>query len=64
MQACAICGSRDVRSDAVDHDGWLELGECAHCDHRWTRSLHGMTAPVRAIARVAARAQPEVASAA
>jgi transcription elongation factor Elf1 len=62
--ACAVCGSRDVRTDAVEHDGWLALAECARCDHRWTRPLHEGPAPVRALARVGVRARPEVASAA
>jgi hypothetical protein len=64
MQACVVCGSRNVRTDAVEHDGWLALSECAHCDHRWTQPLREGPAPARALLRVAARARPEVASAA
>ena len=60
---CAVCGSRELRTDAVEHGGWLLLSECARCDHRWTQPFAGATA--RAAVRVAARAHPpEVASAA
>ncbi len=60
--ACAVCGSRELRIDAVDHDGWLLLSECARCDHRWTQPFAGATA--RAV-KVSARARrTEVASAA
>jgi hypothetical protein len=34
---CTVCGSPEVRRDAVEHGGLLLLAECAHCDHRWTR---------------------------
>jgi hypothetical protein len=33
---CRVCGSVDVTLDEVADDGRLLLGECAHCDHRWT----------------------------
>jgi hypothetical protein len=72
--ACAVCGSREVRIDAVEQGGesraathgrvgtrtWLLLAECPRCDHRWTQCL---TEPalMRAL-RVAAA--PEVANAA
>jgi hypothetical protein len=59
-----VCGSREVHSDAVEHDGWLVLAECARCDHRWTQPLREGPALVRALRSVGARAQPEVASAA
>lgn len=62
--ACAICGSRDVHFDAVEQGGWLLLGECVRCDHRWTQPLREVPAPVPALVRVGARVQPEVASAA
>jgi hypothetical protein len=64
MQACGVCGSRDVHTDAVEHGGWLALAQCARCDHRWTQPAREAPAPVRALARVGTRAQPEVASAA
>ena len=35
--ACAVCGSREVRTDAVEQGGWLLLAECPRCDHRWTQ---------------------------
>jgi hypothetical protein len=60
---CAVCGSREVRTDAVEQDGWLVLGECPRCDHRWTQRL--AEAPARAPVRVAdAALRPEVANAA
>jgi uncharacterized Zn finger protein len=63
--ACAVCGSREVRTDAVEQGGWLLLAECPRCDHRWTQRLCEAPAPVRAPARVAAAAvRPEVANAA
>ena len=61
--ACTVCGSREVRSDAVENGGWLLLAECPRCDHRWTQPLG--EAPARTPARVTALAPlPEVASAA
>jgi hypothetical protein len=61
--ACGVCGSGDVRTDVVEHEGWLLLGACPRCDHRWTRRLSDTPAitPVRVVA-VAVR--PEVANAA
>jgi hypothetical protein len=38
-RACAVCGSREVHSDAVEQGAWLLLAECARCDHRWTQWL-------------------------
>jgi hypothetical protein len=62
---CAVCGSREVRTDAVEHGGWLLLAECPRCDHRWTQRVSEAPAPARAPARVAAAAvRPEVANAA
>ena len=42
--SCAVCGSADVRTDAVEGGALgsgsaaavLHLGECGHCEHRWT----------------------------
>jgi hypothetical protein len=77
--ACAVCGSCEVRTDAVEQDGksraasqgraetssWLLLAECPRCDHRWTQHLAEASAPARAPVRVAAAAvRPEVANAA
>ncbi len=63
--ACAVCGSRELRTDAVEQGGWLLLAECPRCDHRWTQPLREAPAPPRAAVRVAApAARPEVASAA
>ena len=61
--ACAVCGSREVRLDAVEHGGWLLLAECPRCDHRWTQPHRelALRAPVR-VASGALRA--EVANAA
>jgi uncharacterized Zn finger protein len=63
--ACAVCGSREVRTDAVEQGGWLLLAECPRCDHRWTQRLSETSAPTCAPVRVAAAAvRPEVANAA
>jgi hypothetical protein len=59
---CPVCGSREVRCDAVEHGGWIELAECPRCDHRWTQQL--AEAPAHAPVRVTAVAVPEVANAA
>jgi len=58
---CSVCGSREVRIDAVEQSGWLLLAECPRCDHRWTQRFAGATA--RAAVKVAAPG-PEVANAA
>lgn len=42
--SCAVCGSGEIHVDHARHHGWVELGECKHCGHRWT-------APVRALPR-------------
>lgn len=36
---CPVCRSARVALDAVERGPqvWLELAECGHCDHRWTR---------------------------
>ena len=60
--ACAVCGSREVRTDAVEQGGLLLLAECPRCDHRWTQPL--TEAFARAPARVAVAVRPEVADAA
>jgi hypothetical protein len=59
---CAVCGSRELRIDAVDHGGWLLLSECARCDHRWTQPFAGATA--RAVKVSAEARRTEVANAA
>jgi len=60
-----VCGSREVRADAVEHSGWLLLAECPRCDHRWTQALKEPPALVRAPLRAGEREmRPEVASAA
>jgi hypothetical protein len=60
---CAVCGSREVHTDAVEQAGWLLLAECARCDHRWTQRFAGVTA--RAAVKASANARrPEVANAA
>jgi hypothetical protein len=64
VSVCSVCGSREVQIDAVEHRGWLGLGQCARCDHRWTQPLREAPVAVRALARVGAHARPEVASAA
>ena len=33
---CAICGSEAVVFDEVVEGPAIELGECLHCEHRWT----------------------------
>jgi len=62
--SCAVCGSQDVQSDAVEHGGWLLLAECPRCDHRWTQALREPPALVRAAVRAGAVVRPEVANAA
>ena len=36
---CPVCRSAEVALDAVERGPqvWMELAECGHCDHRWTR---------------------------
>ena len=58
---CAVCGSREVRTDLVEQNGWLLLAECPRCDHRSTRPLREVRAPARVAVPVA---RPEVANAA
>jgi uncharacterized Zn finger protein len=60
--SCPVCGERDVRSDVVEHEGFLLLGECPRCDHRWTQALR--EEPMLARVPVRAVHLPEVASAA
>jgi hypothetical protein len=60
---CPVCGAREVRSDAVEHRGWLLLAECPRCDHRWTQPLPEAPALTRAPVR-AELPLAEVASAA
>jgi hypothetical protein len=61
--ACALCGSPEVRTDAVEESGGLLLAECPRCDHRWTQPSREALA--RAPMRVAAPAmRAEVANAA
>ncbi len=77
--ACAVCGSLEVRTDAVEYGGkpraasqgraetssWLLLAECPRCQHRWTQPLREVPALARVAVRVSSPAvQPEVASAA
>ena len=62
-ETCPVCGSREVRTDAVEEREWLLLAECPRCDHRWTQRFAGATA--RAAVKVAAPPlRPEVATAA
>jgi|TARA_B110000263_G_scaffold203029_1_gene182892 hypothetical protein len=35
---CSICGSEAVVFDEVLDEPALLLGECLHCEYRWTRS--------------------------
>jgi hypothetical protein len=65
VSSCAVCGSREVETDAVEHGGWLLLAQCPRCDHRWTQALYEPPALVRAAVRAGVReVRPEVASAA
>ena len=62
-ETCPVCGSRAVRTDAVEWHGWLVLAECPRCDHRSTQRVADV--PAHTSVRVAAVAvRPEVASAA
>ena len=61
--ACAVCGSREVRSTRSSTAAGCVLAECPRCDHRWTQPRASARARARLV-RVGVRAQPEVASAA
>ena len=39
--SCPVCLADSVSLDAVERAprDWMQLAECAHCDHRWTRPL-------------------------
>jgi hypothetical protein len=66
VSRCVVCGSREVRTDAVEQRGWMLLAECPHCDHRWTQALPEPAVPARGPVRVppCESRRPEVASAA
>ncbi len=36
---CSVCGDKNLSFDEVLADTPLLLGECRHCDHRWTTPL-------------------------
>jgi hypothetical protein len=45
---CAICGSEAIVFDEVLAEPTIELGECLHCEYRWTGvggSLVGLPSP-------------------
>ncbi len=45
---CLVCGFSEIRTDEVQDDGLVLLGECPRCQHRWTRRLGPTPAPRRA----------------
>jgi len=36
LQRCPVCAFSEVLSDVVVEPGFLVLGSCPRCDHRWT----------------------------
>jgi hypothetical protein len=61
---CPVCGSSELRTDAVVDGGWLLLAECARCDRRWTASGEPGAAPHVARVRPARCSPREAVSAA
>ena len=61
---CPVCGSSELRTDAVVDRGWILLAECARCDRRWTASGEPGAAPHVARVRPARCSPREVVSAA
>ena len=61
---CPVCGSSELRTDAVVDRGWILLAECALCDLRWTASGEPGAAPHVARVRPARCSPREVVSAA
>jgi transcription elongation factor Elf1 len=55
--ACVVCGSREVRIDAVEQAGWLLLAECPRCEHRFTQPLREAPRARLRVAGAALRAQ-------
>ncbi len=37
--SCSMCGSQAVVYDEVVGEQPLQLGECLHCEHRWTQPV-------------------------
>lgn len=35
--SCPVCGDGRIVTDEVMHGGRLQMSECLHCEHRWTR---------------------------
>ncbi len=64
LRRCPVCGSSELRTDAVVDRGWILLAECARCDRRWTASEEPGAAPHVARARPARCSPREVVSAA
>ena len=39
LQRCPFCAFSEVVTDQVVEDGFLVLGACPRCDHRWTGAI-------------------------
>ncbi len=62
---CGACESHEVTVDEVEHDGWLWIAECRHCDHRWTKRVEPAVAEAsRPVVRVQRVSRAGVATAA
>jgi hypothetical protein len=39
LQRCPVCAFSEVVTDQVLESGFLLLGACPRCDHRWTGTM-------------------------
>lgn len=39
LQRCPVCAFSEVVTDQVVEGGFLLLGACPRCDHRWTGAM-------------------------
>lgn len=42
---CAVCGGSEIHEDEVFEGGFIRLGWCRRCDHRWTERLSPRLSP-------------------
>jgi len=50
---CLVCGFTEIRTDEVVDRGLVLLGECPHCQHRWTERPVAQLTPIRRTAAAA-----------